>query len=120
MRKNKEIKCTCPDCKEPASFFHTRCCNAHMEGKITEKGEFQVVCEKCNKFVATLINPNRDITNEDAKILIDYIDWLEKESNISDRLKSQKDIAERLSKAINTLEKLTNLSIKEESVKEEL
>ena len=47
------MKC---ECGEEAKFFHSKCCNAHFEGVITSIGEFQIVCEKCGKYVGTLKN----------------------------------------------------------------
>jgi hypothetical protein len=47
----KEHLCDC--CGKPASFFHSKCCNAHFEGVILH-GRFVIVCEKCGKFVAYL------------------------------------------------------------------
>ncbi len=44
----------CQKCGEKASFFHSKCCNAHFEGVITEKGMFMIVCEKCGQFVAKI------------------------------------------------------------------
>jgi len=44
------VKC---ECGKPAAFFHSKCCNAHFEGKVV-KGEFQIVCEKCGKYCGTL------------------------------------------------------------------
>jgi len=40
-------------CGESASFFHSRCCNAHFEGRI-EGNKYMIVCEKCGKFVAEI------------------------------------------------------------------
>ena len=51
IKQNKEIKCS--KCEEVATNFHSKCCNAHFEGVIT-KGEYQIVCEKCGKFVGEL------------------------------------------------------------------
>lgn len=51
-KDGKEVK-KC-DCGEPACYFHTRCCNAHMEGEIIN-GDYYVVCEKCGKIVGKLI-----------------------------------------------------------------
>mgnify|MGYP001578517030 CR=1 FL=1 len=57
----KEIKCKCSKCGKTAQFFHSKCCNAHFEGRITEDGMFQIVCEKCGKFVAPIGNFIREI-----------------------------------------------------------
>ena len=49
--KTKKQKC---DCGEPASFFYSKCCNAHFEGVVTEEGVKEIHCEVCGKYVATL------------------------------------------------------------------
>lgn len=33
MDKDREEVKKC-ECGKPASYFHTRCCNAHMEGEV--------------------------------------------------------------------------------------
>jgi len=48
----KEIKCGSEGCQEKAEFFHSRCCQAHFEGRITLDGKYFIECEKCGKFVA--------------------------------------------------------------------
>jgi hypothetical protein len=47
-------KAKCEKCKDKAVYFHSRCCNAHFEGVITDFGEFIIVCEKCGKFCSKL------------------------------------------------------------------
>jgi len=107
--KNTDIKCI--DCEEPAQFFHSKCCMAHMEGVITPTGEFQIVCEKCGKYVGTIINPKKDIVKKDAELLVEYLNWLEDESKVHYKLKAKdEDATERVSKIINVLDKLANLA----------
>ena len=53
-KKVEGVKCQNPDCSCKAGFFHSRCCNAHFEGKIKEDGTHYIVCEKCGKFVSNL------------------------------------------------------------------
>jgi len=50
------MELTCTECGEKATNFHSRCCGAHMEGVVTEKGEMQVACEVCGKYVGTIID----------------------------------------------------------------
>lgn len=50
----KKTEKKCDHCNETATYFHSRCCMAHMEGMITKDGEHVVVCEKCSKYVGTL------------------------------------------------------------------
>jgi len=45
--QNKEIECEL--CNSKATFFHSRCCNAHFEGVIDD-GEYIIVCEKCGEY----------------------------------------------------------------------
>lgn len=60
----KEVKsCDC-DCGKPACFFHTKCCNAHMEGEVIN-GDYYVVCEKCKKMVGKLIPIKEKDVKED-------------------------------------------------------
>lgn len=42
------------ECGKKASFFHSKCCGAHFEGRITENGELKIACEKCGKISGTL------------------------------------------------------------------
>ena len=44
------MKC---ECGNEAAFFHSKCCNAHFEGKLTDEGPC-IVCENCGKHVAYL------------------------------------------------------------------
>jgi hypothetical protein len=44
----------CEFCGEPATNFHSRCCNVHFEGVIVD-GRFGISCEKCGKFLAWLV-----------------------------------------------------------------
>ena len=45
-----ENKC---ECGKEATYFHSKCCGSHFEGKIVQ-GELQVVCEECGKYAGTL------------------------------------------------------------------
>jgi hypothetical protein len=43
------MKCKCG---KEATFFHSKCCNAHFEGVILPDGRYAIVCQECGKFVA--------------------------------------------------------------------
>jgi hypothetical protein len=45
--------CVCDKCGKEAEFFHSRCCNAHFEGRLKD-GLAWIACEECGKFVAFL------------------------------------------------------------------
>lgn len=59
------MELTCTECGDKATNFHSRCCGAHMEGVVTEKGGFEVACEVCGKYVATVVDRKRleEMTN---------------------------------------------------------
>lgn len=49
----------CTECGEKATNFHSKCCGAHMEGIVTEKGEMHVICEICGEYVATVADKGK-------------------------------------------------------------
>ena len=75
------MELTCTECGEKATNFHSRCCGAHMEGVITERGEMQVVCEACGKYVGTIISRKK---LEDAASHIEHIvsEWRQQSTQV--------------------------------------
>ena len=49
----------CSKCNGDAMFFHSKCCNAHFEGMI-KNGEKIIVCEKCEKYCAALVEEQNE------------------------------------------------------------
>ena len=77
---NKVTKCD--ECESDASFFHSKCCGAHFEGKVDESGELSIVCEKCGKYVASLRTRTRILRtliggSADAKVKFYYATGIE-------------------------------------------
>jgi hypothetical protein len=62
----KAVKCSCPNCKKEASFFHSGCCGVHFEGVI-DKGFPIAVCEKCGKYVGSIFQEKK-LLNKKYKI----------------------------------------------------
>jgi hypothetical protein len=52
--KKKEIKCSCKECKNEASFFHSGCCGVHFEGVVDKEGLPVITCEKCGKYCGSV------------------------------------------------------------------
>lgn len=70
------MELTCTECGENATNFHSRCCGVHMEGVVTEKGELNVVCENCGKYVATIVDKKKleEITMHIENMIIEWND----------------------------------------------
>lgn len=51
-----EITCACGKCENKADFFHSKCCNAHFEGVISDDGTHHIICEKCGKYSGMLLS----------------------------------------------------------------
>ena len=81
----------CKHCDNEASFFHSKCCNAHFEGVIKD-GELFIVCEKCGKMVGRVTSCGSDGINKYKKgfdILIEYFDSIsdEEKPKVDEQLK---------------------------------
>ena len=59
----------CDECgKDEATNFHSKCCNAHFEGVISEDGTFHIVCEKCGEYSGMIMSDQMyDIFKEIVK-----------------------------------------------------
>jgi len=68
------MELTCAECGEKATNFHSRCCGAHMEGVVTEKGEMCVACEVCGKYVGTIVDKKKleEMTNHIERIVSEW------------------------------------------------
>lgn len=55
-KKKKATEPKCSKCPKTASFFHSRCCNAHFEGNVLTDGTMFITCEKCGSYVARIMD----------------------------------------------------------------
>ncbi len=103
-----DVSCDCANCGRKAEFFRSKCCMANLEGVVLEDGRLGVVCIKCKKFVSMLYDPLTDITAHDAKLILEYIDWLQRMVDESVPMNEALNKVRIVYEVINKLAKLSS------------